>query len=270
MLYNKKLIQEAVDFLKSQGIDKVDVAVVLGSGLSHVADQFKDSLIISYNDIPGMHVSSVKGHESCIVYTTLTCGKKIALLKGRMHMYEGYSAFQSAFPIAVMAELGTRSLIVTNAAGGLNPTYNPGDIMMIEDHIKTQFPSPLEGIITNDRFVDMQNAYDTSLYPHIEKNFSIKKGVYVSTLGPQYETPAEVRHFQQIGGDTVGMSTVMETIMARYYNIRVLGFSMVTNKAAGLPGAVLAHGDVIEQANNAGQKLAKIIGHLVGCQTANL
>ncbi len=258
MLYNKSLIQEAVSFLKSKGINHVDNVVVLGSGLSHIANQFEDTLVVPYDEIPGMHASTVKGHDSQIIYTTFN-NKKIVLLKGRMHMYEGYSAFQSAFPVAVMAELGAKLLVVTNAAGGLNPEFKPGDIMMIEDHIKTQFPSPLEGILTNDRFVDMQNAYDVSLFESLNKQFSIKKGVYVSTLGPQYETPAEVRHFQKIGGDSVGMSTVMETIMARFYNMRVVGFSMITNCAAGLPGAVLEHSDVVKQANETGQKLSQII-----------
>lgn len=262
MLYNKTLIQEAVAYLKNKGIEKVDEVVVLGSGLSHIADLFETSISVSYTEIPGMHASTVKGHDSRVIYTVHN-NKKVVLLKGRMHMYEGYSAFQSAFPIAVMAELGATSLLVTNAAGGLNPQFKPGDIMMIEDHIKTQFPSPLEGILTNDRFVDMQNAYDISLYEELCKHYSLKKGVYVSTLGPQYETPAEVRHFQGIGGDSVGMSTVMETIMARFYKMNVIGFSMITNSAAGLPGAVLEHSDVVEQANTAGQTLGNIIQYIL-------
>ncbi|MGL4677171.1 MAG: purine-nucleoside phosphorylase [Brevinema sp.] len=258
MLYNKKLIEEAVVFLKSQGISQVSHVVVLGSGLSHIADSFDSSTVVPYDKIPGMHASTVKGHDSKIIYT----GKTV-FLKGRMHMYEGYSAFQSAFPVAVMAALGAKNLIVTNAAGGLNPEFRPGDIMMIEDHVKTQFFSPLEGILTNDRFVDMQNAYDISYYDELVKQFAIKKGVYVSTLGPQYETPAEVRYFQQIGGDTVGMSTVMETIMARYCQMKVFGFSMVTNGAAGLPGAILEHEDVVRQADTTGKKLGQIIYYLL-------
>ncbi len=262
MLYNKELILESMSFLKSKGIESVDTVVVLGSGLSHLVDQFPNTMVIPYDDIPGMHASSVKGHDSALIYITIN-NKKIVVLKGRMHMYEGYSAFQSSFAIALMGELKARQLIVTNAAGGLNPEFNPGDIMMIEDHIKTQFPSPLEGILTNDRFVDMQNAYDISLYDELQQKYQIKKGVYVSTLGPQYETPAEVRHFRNMGGDTVGMSTVMETIMARYYRMKVVGFSMITNKASGLPGAVLAHTDVIEQANKAGKILSNIISDLL-------
>lgn len=270
MLYNKKLILEAVEFLKSKGILKVDNIVVLGSGLAQIADQFENPLIIPYDEIPGMHASTVKGHDNCIYHLTLANGKKVALLKGRMHMYEGFSAFQSAFPVAVMAELGASFLIVTNAAGGVNPTFNPGDIMMIEDHIKTQFSSPLEGILTNDRFVDLQNAYDTSTFESYQTQYGIKKGVYISTLGPQYETPAEVRYFQQIGGDSVGMSTVMETIMARFYGMKVIGFSMITNKAAGFPGAVLAHSDVIEQANQAGKVLAQIIADILNNKSSLL
>ncbi len=256
MNYNKTLISEAAEYLKSQGIKQVDTVVVLGSGLSDIADSFEASLEIPYADIPGMYASSVKGHDSRVIYSEK---HKTVFLKGRMHMYEGYTAFQSAFPIAVMGELGAGRLIATNAAGGLNPEFKPGDIMMIEDHIKTQFSSPLEGVEGNERFVDMQNAYDISDFDKLNAEFAIKKGVYVSTLGPQYETPAEVRYYRLIGGDTVGMSTVMETIMARFYGIKVIGFSMITNSAAGLPGAVLEHGDVVKQANETGQKLSRII-----------
>ncbi|MGL4563361.1 MAG: purine-nucleoside phosphorylase [Brevinema sp.] len=258
MKYNKSAIQEAVDEIKKHGVTKINTVVVLGSGLSHLADQYENEISISFADIPHMHSSSVAGHKSRILVVQKQ-NQTVAFLQGRMHMYEGYTAFQSAFPVAVMAELGAKTLIVTNAAGGLNPSFKPGDIMMIEDHIKTQFFSPLEGIEGNHRFVDMQNAYDVSLFEMLEKKFQIKKGVYISTLGPQYETPAEVRFFQKMGGDSVGMSTVMETIMARFYGMNVFGFSMITNCASGLPGAVLEHSDVVEQANTTGQRLGQII-----------
>ncbi|MGL4394456.1 MAG: purine-nucleoside phosphorylase [Brevinema sp.] len=258
MKYNKVAIQEAVTAIKKHNVSHVDTVVVLGSGLSHLADKYENEICIPFSEIPHMSASSVAGHKSRIIIIEKH-GKMVAFVQGRMHMYEGYSAFQSAFTVAVMAELGAKTLIVTNAAGGLNPTFKPGDIMMIEDHIKTQFFSPLEGIEGNERFVDMQNAYNVSLFDELNQKFQIKKGVYVSTLGPQYETPAEVRHFQQIGGDSVGMSTVMETIMARFYKMNVFAFSMITNCAAGLPGAVLEHSDVVHQANTAGEKLGQII-----------
>lgn len=269
MLYNKEAINDAVKALQDRGINKIDIVVVLGSGLSHLADEYESATIIPYSEIPHMSSSTVAGHASRMILVQKD-NKSILFLQGRMHMYEGYTAFQSAFPIAVSGELGARSLIVTNAAGGLNPEFNPGDIMMIDDHIKTQGNSPLEGVHGNERFVDMQNAYDTSLFSILSESFSLKRGIYVSTLGPQYETPAEVRYFQQIGGDAVGMSTVMETIMARFYNMRVLGFSMITNHAAGLSKEALEHSDVVEQANNAGKILGKIINHIIVCKTANL
>ncbi|MGL4387927.1 MAG: purine-nucleoside phosphorylase [Brevinema sp.] len=262
MKYNKVAIQEAVSALKKYSVSKIDTVVILGSGLSHLADKYENEICISFSEIPHMSLSSVAGHKSRILVVEKN-GKTVAFVQGRMHMYEGYTAFQSSFTIAVMAELGAKTLIVTNAAGGLNPTYQPGDIMMIEDHIKTQFYSPLEGIEGNERFVDMQNAYNISLFEALEKKFQIKKGIYVSTLGPQYETPAEVRFFQKIGGDSVGMSTVMETIMACFYKMDIFGFSMITNCASGLPGAQLEHSDVVHQANKAGQRLGQIIDFIL-------
>ncbi|MGL4367159.1 MAG: purine-nucleoside phosphorylase [Brevinemataceae bacterium] len=262
MLYNEKLIQEAVSYLQSKGIDHVHMVVVLGSGLSHLAEQFESVVTVAYDGVPGMCACSVQGHAGKFIFIR-SGGKNIVFMQGRMHMYEGHSAFESAFPVAVMGALGVKNIIVTNAAGGLDPAFSPGDIMMIEDHIKTQFASPLEGVVNNDRFVDMQNAYDISLYNELNQKFQIKKGVYVSTLGPQYETPAEVRFFQSMGGHAVGMSTVMETIMARYFKMRVFGFSMITNKAAGIPGAVLQHSDVVSQANKAGETLGEIISYII-------
>jgi len=269
MLYNKKIIIDAVQTLKDKGIPKVDIAVVLGSGLSSIIDKYSDAVYISYNDIPGMKNSTVKGHDSRFVY--VQCGgKDIVFMQGRMHMYEGYSAFETALPIAIMGELGARVAILTNAAGGICTNLEPGDIMLIEDHIKTQMSSPLEGIEDNSRFLDMQNAYDTSLHVHLHKNFGVKRGIYISTLGPQYETSAEVNVFKKMGADAVGMSTVMETIMAKYYKMRVLGFSLITNKAAGISGTVLNHDEVVLQGDKAGKLLGEILGHLFICNTAKL
>lgn len=269
MLYNKKIIIEAANSLKETGIPKVDIVVVLGSGLSSIVDQYKDAISIPYSQIPHMGSSTVKGHASRFVYIQRG-GKHIVLMQGRLHMYEGYTAFESALGIAMMGELGARVALLTNAAGAINDELNPGDIMLIEDHIKMQTNSPLEGVEDNSRFVDMQNAYDTSLHVHLHRNFGVKRGVYLSTLGPQYETPAEIQFFNQMGADAVGMSTVMETIMARYYRMRVLGFSLITNKAAGIFGAILQHNDVVEQANKAGKLLGEILDHLYVCTTANL
>lgn len=269
MPYNKQQIFETVDFFRSKNIKKIDIAVVLGSGLSSIVDIFPDKEIIPYHQVPNMNSSSVAGHSSNFVYVEHH-GKNVLLMQGRRHMYEGHDAFTTAFPIAVAGELNARTAILTNAAGSINPDIHVGDIMLISDHIKTQNDSPLIGVEGNQRFLDMQNAYDVSLLPHLSEAFGVKSGIYGSVLGPQYETPAEVQMFRKLGIDAVGMSTVMETILARYYKMRVLGFSMITNQAAGLGAVPINHEEVLQQGKSAGGRLASIVGHLLICNTANL
>lgn len=269
MPYNKQQILETVDFFRSKNIKKIDIAVVLGSGLSSIVDIFPDKEIIPYHQVPNMSSSGVAGHSSNFVYVEHH-GKNVLLMQGRRHMYEGYDAFTTAFPIAVAGELNARTAILTNAAGSINPDIHVGDIMLISDHIKMQNDSPLIGVEGNQRFLDMQNAYDVSLLPHLSKAFGVKSGIYGSVLGPQYETPAEVQMFRKLGMDAVGMSTVMETILARYYRMRVLGFSMITNQAAGLGEEPINHEEVLQQGKSAGSRLASIVSHLLICDTANL
>jgi purine-nucleoside phosphorylase len=245
-------VKEAATYIKNQGVEKVEVGLILGSGLGELADEIEDPIVMPYTEIPEFPVSTVVGHAGQLVYGTLG-GKKVLALQGRFHFYEGYGMDTVTFPVRVMNELDVESLIVTNAAGGANPDFEPGDLMMIEDHINFTGTNPLIG--PNDeehgpRFPDLSHAYDVEYRELIEEaaaelDLPLKKGVYFGFTGPTYETPAEINMVQTLGGDAVGMSTVSEVIVARHAGIRVAGISCITNLAAGL-GAELNHDDVIE------------------------
>lgn len=244
--------RKAADYINEQGVKKVEVGLILGSGLGVLADEIEDPIVIPYEDIPNFPVSTVEGHAGQLVYGTLG-GKKVLALQGRFHFYEGYSMGEVTFPVRVMSMLQAHSIIVTNAAGGVNEDFEPGDLMMITDHINFTGTNPLMG--ANDdkygvRFPDLSQAYDKEYQTFIEEagnelNLSLKKGVYMGFTGPTYETPAEVRMARTLGGDAVGMSTVSEVIVARHAGLRVAGISCITNLAAGM-GAELNHEDVIE------------------------
>lgn len=244
--------KEAAEYIKNQGVDKVDVGLILGSGLGELADEIENPIVIPYTDIPSFPVSTVAGHAGQLVCGTLG-GKNVIALQGRFHYYEGYPMDIVTFPIRVMSVLGVESLIVTNAAGAVNRAFEAGDLMLITDHINFFGTNPLIG--KNDenegpRFPDMSQAYDLEYQGYIEEaanelDLSLQKGVYLGMTGPTYETPAEVRMIETLGGDAVGMSTVPEVIVARHAGIRVAGISCITNLAAGL-GGELNHEDVIE------------------------
>lgn len=244
--------REAANYIKGQGVNKVQVGLILGSGLGELAEEIENPIVIPYADIPSFPVSTVAGHAGQLVCGTLG-GKNVIALQGRFHYYEGYTMEVVTFPIRVMSELGVESLIVTNAAGGVNKAFEPGDLMMITDHINFFGTNPLIG--KNDekqgpRFPDMSQAYDLEYQGFIEEaadelDLSLHKGVYMGMTGPTYETPAEVRMIETLGGDAVGMSTVPEVVVARHAGIRVAGISCITNLAAGL-GGELNHEDVIE------------------------
>lgn len=243
--------REATTYIEEQGIKKVDVGLILGSGLGELADEIENPIMIPYEKIPSFPVSTVAGHAGQLVYGTLG-EKKVLALQGRFHYYEGYEMNEITFPVRVMSLLGTESLIVTNAAGGVNENFTPGDLMLITDHINAFGTNPLIG--PNDdkygpRFPDLTRAYDLE-YQQLAKevaselNLSLQEGIYYGTTGPTYETPAEVRMIQTVGGDAVGMSTVPEVIVARHSDMRVLGISCISNLAAGM-GEELNHEDVI-------------------------
>jgi purine-nucleoside phosphorylase len=232
------------------------VAVVLGSGLGGFADSLTEAVAIPYAKIPGFPQSTAFGHAGRLVVgkagTTV-----VAAMQGRVHLYEGYSAAEVAFPIRVLGRLGIRALLLTNAAGGVNTEYSQGALVVIRDHINLQGTNPLIG--ANDerfgpRFPDMTTAYwkpyrEFTLIEAKRLGMELHEGVYAAVTGPSFETPAEIRYLRTIGADLVGMSTVPEVIVARHMGIRVLGISCVTNMAAGILDQPLTHDEVIETGN---------------------
>jgi purine-nucleoside phosphorylase len=229
-----------------------EIAVVLGSGLGALAEALTDSVVIPYADIPNFPRSTAVGHAGRLVI-----GKSgdltVAAMQGRVHQYEGYSSREAAFPVRVLRRLGIRSLILTNAAGGINPAYRQGALVLLSDHINLQGNNPLNG--PNDerfgpRFPDMSEAYSRG-YRRIaldagrELGIELQEGVYAALRGPSYETPAEIRYLRAIGADLVGMSTVPEVIVARHMGIAVLAISCVTNMAAGIGEGAIDHAEVL-------------------------
>lgn len=245
-------LNETTSFLKEKGIGAVDVALILGSGLGELAEEISQPLIIKYNDIPHFPVSTVAGHAGQLVYGELS-GKKVLAMQGRFHYYEGNSMDVVTYPVRVFSALGTPSVIVTNAAGGVSETFSPGDLMLITDHINYMGTHPLIG--PNDdkigpRFPDMSHAYDKEYQELARKtaetmDFKLQEGVYMGFTGPTYETPAEIRFARVIGASAVGMSTVPEVIVAVHSGLRVLGISCITNLAAGMQSS-LNHEEVVE------------------------
>ncbi|WP_440896951.1 purine-nucleoside phosphorylase [Amphibacillus sp. Q70] len=246
-------LEEAKSFIAAKLKMKPKVGLILGSGLGMLADQIAESVRIKYTDIPGFPVSTVEGHAGQLVSGTLK-GVPVVAMQGRFHYYEGYGLDAVTFPVRVMKALGIETLMVTNAAGGVNKDFTPGDLMLITDHINNTGQNPLIG--PNDdtqgvRFPDMSTAYDRSLQVLArevadELDIKLKEGVYVWNTGPTYETPAEIKMLQAVGGDAVGMSTVPEVIVARHIGLDVLGISCISNMAAGILDQPLNHEEVIE------------------------
>jgi purine-nucleoside phosphorylase len=246
-------IQNAARFLKEKYKGQPAIGLILGSGLGVLADEITNPVKIPYDSIPDFPVSTVEGHAGQLVFGELN-GVEVVAMQGRFHFYEGYSFDKVTFPVRVMKELGVEKLIVTNAAGGINESFSPGDLMIITDHINNMGANPLIG--PNDsrlgvRFPDMSEAYSRDLANQAKKiasllNIHVKEGVYVGNTGPVYETPAEIRMFRTLGGDAVGMSTVPEVIVARHAGMKVLGISCISNMAAGILDQPLTHDEVIE------------------------
>lgn len=240
-----------LDALRARLPGPPDVALVLGSGLGDLADEIDDAVRIPFSDVPGFVAPGVAGHRGMLVAGHLE-GVRCIALQGRFHLYEGHSAAAVALPTRVMLALGARTLIVTNAAGGLNRSFEPGDLMLIDDHVSLLWRSPLSGPVHEgeERRPDMARPYDPALQllaeqVALEHGIRVRRGVYVATLGPSYETPAEIRMMQWMGGDAVGMSTVPEVQIARARGARVLGISLITNYAAGIMPAPLSHDEVV-------------------------
>lgn len=252
-MVNKQAINTSAEFLKNKFSTSPEIGLILGSGLGVLADEIENAIKIPYTEIPEFPVSTVEGHAGQLVFGTLK-GKTVLAMQGRFHFYEGYSLEKVTFPIRVMKQLGVSTLIVTNAAGGINESFEAGDLMIISDHINNMGTNPLIGENDKDlgvRFPDMSEAYSRELRQVARSvaeklNINIKEGVYVGNTGPSYETPAEVRMLRVFGGDAVGMSTVPEVIVARHAGLRVLGISCISNMAAGILDQPLTHDEVME------------------------
>lgn len=259
-------LNDAVSFIKSKTHLQPEIGFVLGSGLGAFADQIQEKVVIPFQDIPGFSKSNVVGHAGELIIGRLG-EKKVAVLKGRVHFYEGHSPEGVVFPVRTLAKLGIQVLIVTNAAGGLDKKMKPGELMVISDHINLTGQNPLIG--KNDeslgtRFPDMSEAYDKKLSQKLFgllKKLKIRssRGIYCGVTGPSYETPAEVRYLRKIGGDAVGMSTVLEVIAAKHMGVDVVGLSCITNLAAGILKKPLDHKEVTETAKIVEKNFIKVL-----------
>ena len=246
-----------------------ETAIILGSGLGKLVDEITDKYEINYTDIPHFPVSTVEGHSGKLIFGKLG-DKDIMAMQGRFHFYEGYSMKEVTFPVRVMRELGIKTLFVSNAAGGMNPDFEIGDLMIITDHINFFPEHPLRGknIEYGPRFPDMSEAYNKELIRKAneiaaEKGIRVQHGIYIGTQGPTYETPAEYKMFRILGADAVGMSTVPEVIVANHCGIRVFGISVITD--LGVEGKIVevTHEDVQKAADQAQPLMTTIMRELI-------
>ena len=264
------MLDIASDFIKEKiGDFKPEIGIILGSGLGELADEYCD-IAIPYSEIPGFEASTVSGHKSRLVFANIN-GKKVVMMQGRFHFYEGHSIQKVVFPVKVMKKLGVETLIVTNAAGGVNPDFKPADLMIITDHINHMGVNPLIGpndSSMGERFPDMSEVY-TKKYVELAENIGeklgirLQKGVYIALTGPSYETPAEVRMARILGADAVGMSTVPEAVTAFWAGMNVIGLSCICNSAAGVSTVGLSHADVIKAAGEAKDKFIKLVKEII-------
>ena len=262
-------LQEAVDFVRARAPLQPAVGVVLGSGLGAFADALDDAVVVPFSVIPHFPASTVAGHGGALVVGR-SGGVPVAVMKGRVHHYEGYTLGEVVFPVRVLGRLGVKALVVTNAAGAINTLFAPGELMILEDHLNL-LGNPLVG--PNDdaigpRFPDMSEAYDRRLCALAEEacravGIGHHRGVYVAMTGPSYETPAEIRMARVLRADAVGMSTVPEVIAARHMGLRVVGLSCLTNLAAGVSDRKLDHREVLETGERVKGALLEVLRRLV-------
>ncbi len=246
------------------GVEAPVAGLVLGSGLGGLAKRIEHQRSIPYSDIPGFAVPTVAGHVGKLISGTLG-GRPVVALAGRFHVYEGHSAAQSAFPVRVLHALGAPVLLLSNAAGGIRRSMQPGELMIIRDHVNLTFQNPLIGPVIpgDERFPDMSEPWDRALRRLLAESAAtvgvpVTEGVYFGLSGPSYETPAEVLMLEKLGADAVGMSTVHEVIVARAIGMRVAGMSCITNLAAGLTDQVITHQEVLEITRAAGEKFEEV------------
>ncbi|MCI0717812.1 MAG: purine-nucleoside phosphorylase [Acidobacteria bacterium] len=267
--YLQTVIQ-AADFLSKRLMakfpEKPRLALILGSGLGEFADSLTERIAVPFSAVPHFPQSSVTGHSGNVVLGRIG-SVWVLCLQGRVHYYEGHDIRAVTFPVRVLGILGIRRLIVTNASGGINPRFRPGDLMLIRDHISLFYPNPLIGsneASVGPRFPDMSAAYSEPLRQvarHCARRlkFSLKEGVYVSVTGPSYESPAEIRMLKRLGADAVGMSTVPEVIVARHMGMECLGISNITNPAAGISKRPLSHAEVLEAGERVKPRLMALL-----------
>ena len=262
--------EHAARFIHARAGEDVRVALVLGSGLGAFADELEDARAIPYSEIPGFARPTVEGHAGRLVVGRAG-GATVAAMQGRFHFYEGYTLEEVTFPVRVLGLLGAKSLVLTNAAGGLNNSYEQGALILISDHLNLMGTNPLLG--RNDerfgpRFPDMTEVYDreyqeAAIAEAREMGLELRRGIYAALTGPSYETPAEIRMMRLLGADAVGMSTVPEAIVARHMGLRVLGLSCITNMAAGVLDKPINHEEVIETGERVRETFAELLRRVI-------
>lgn len=269
--YDYEYFKTAADWLKERISREPEIALILGSSLGPLSTQIKDPVSFDYADIPNFLISTVKSHAGKLIFGTLA-GRYIVCMSGRFHSYEGYDFEQLVIPIRVLKLIGVKAVILTNAAGGVNTGYKAGDVMIIKDHIKLNGGSPLRGPNVEEfgpRFFDVTNMYTPELRELAKEcgkdfNLTLHEGVYMFMPGPQFETPAEIRAIRILGGDTVGMSTVTEALTAAHCGMKVLGFSVVTNMAAGVLDRPLTTEEVTVTAHAVAAEFSAYMEKLIG------
>lgn len=260
------MIQDTIDYIEeyTDGY-KPEIGIILGSGLGELADEYNE-IAIEYSKIPNFVKSTVKGHKGRLVFAEIE-GKKVVMMQGRNHYYEGHTMQDITYPVKVMKKLGVKTIIITNAAGAVNKSFRPGDLMVITDHINFMGANPLIG--PNDdslgtRFPDMSEIYKKDLVKLVDRtaralDIDVRHGVYMASSGPSYETPAEIKMARYIGADAAGMSTVPEAIVANYCGIDVIGISCISNYASGISSKKLTHEEVIETTNSVKAKFKRLV-----------
>ncbi|MBN2430164.1 MAG: purine-nucleoside phosphorylase [Acidobacteria bacterium] len=264
-------VKEAADFIRQRALGEPAVGIVLGSGLGALAETVENPVRIPYAEIPHFPVSSVAGHAG-VMHLGRLGGQAVAVMQGRIHHYEGFSGNELVFPVRVLHELGIGYLVLSNSAGGINPAFEPGDLMVVTDHINFMGFNPLLGVDSGfgPRFPDLSAVYPAELRRIARatadrQGVSLREGVYLAVSGPSYETPAEIRLFRQWGADAVGMSTVPEAIAAAQLGLPVLCISCITNKAAGLQEQPLSHQEVLDISTAVSQNFIQLLLEIVEC-----
>ncbi|MAG57234.1 MAG: purine-nucleoside phosphorylase [Planctomycetes bacterium] len=266
----EEVARAGVARIQATGAGRPDVALILGSGLGHIADRVENAIRVPASDMPGYPPSTVEGHEGVFVMGRIE-GVSVAVLSGRIHGYEGHSPPVLGIPARILCALGPKTLMLTNAAGGIVEDFRPGDLMLISDHLNLTTRSPLQGVNVDEwgpRFPDMTEVYSADLRAQARTEaatlgLGLREGVYAWVPGPQYETPAEIRMLRTLGADAVGMSTVPEATIASHMGLSVLAVSVISNQAAGMSGKRLSHDEVLAACATAGQKLGELLVRLV-------